>query len=93
MVIYVPVNAADIITRPALELKRFRIFSADEVFKFVRDDRIHLFVDLMSARQVYYYAVRAVSTGTYKMGPISADAMYNGEYHSYNGGGTVKIIE
>ena len=21
----------------------------------------------------------------YKMGPVSADAMYNGEYHSYNG--------
>jgi uncharacterized protein YfaS (alpha-2-macroglobulin family) len=59
----------------------------------VRDDRIHLFVDLNEGRQVYYYAVRAVSTGNYKMGPVSADAMYNGEYHSYNGGGTVKILE
>jgi alpha-2-macroglobulin len=59
----------------------------------VRDDRIHLFVDLTSQRQVYYYAVRAVSTGKFKLGPVSADAMYNGEYHSYNGGGTVEIIE
>lgn len=57
----------------------------------VRDDRIHLFVDLTTNRQAYYYAVRAVSTGNYKMGPVSANAMYNGEYHSYNGGGTVKI--
>lgn len=57
----------------------------------VRDDRIHLFVDLTSGKQVYYYAVRAVSAGSYKMGPVSADAMYNGEYHSYHGGGTVKI--
>jgi alpha-2-macroglobulin len=57
----------------------------------VRDDRIHLFVDLNDNRQVYYYAVRAISKGNYKMGPISAEAMYNGEYHSYNGGGTVKI--
>jgi uncharacterized protein YfaS (alpha-2-macroglobulin family) len=57
----------------------------------VRDDRIHLFVDLTSEKQVYYYAVRAVSSGNYKMGPVSAEAMYRGEYHSYNGGGTVKI--
>lgn len=59
----------------------------------VRDDRINLFVDLHSGRQTYYYAVRAVSPGTYRMGPISADAMYNGEYHSYNGAGTVKVVQ
>lgn len=59
----------------------------------VRDDRIHLFVDLTSTRQVYYYAVRAVSPGLFTIGPVSADAMYNGEYHSYNGGGTVRIKE
>jgi len=35
--------------------------------------------------------VRAVSPGVYKMGPVSADAMYNGEYHSYNGAGTVVV--
>jgi uncharacterized protein YfaS (alpha-2-macroglobulin family) len=57
----------------------------------VRDDRINLFVDLHSSRQTYYYAVRAVSPGVYKMGPVSADAMYNGEYHSYHGSGTIKV--
>jgi uncharacterized protein YfaS (alpha-2-macroglobulin family) len=59
----------------------------------VRDDRINLFVNLHSMRQVYYYAVRAVSPGIYRMGPVSADAMYNGEYHSYNGAGTIKVVE
>jgi uncharacterized protein YfaS (alpha-2-macroglobulin family) len=59
----------------------------------VRDDRINLFVDLHNTRQVYYYAVRAVSPGIFKMGPVGADAMYNGEYHSYNGGGVVVITE
>jgi uncharacterized protein YfaS (alpha-2-macroglobulin family) len=59
----------------------------------VRDDRINLFVDLHNGRQVYYYAVRAVTPGTFKIGPVGADAMYNGEYHSYNGGGVVMITE
>ncbi len=58
----------------------------------VRDDRINLFVDLDESRQVYYYAVRAVSPGVYHMGPVSADAMYQGEYHSYNGAGIIKVI-
>jgi uncharacterized protein YfaS (alpha-2-macroglobulin family) len=59
----------------------------------IRDDRINLFVDLHSMRQTYYYAVRAVSPGVYHMGPVSADAMYNGEYHSYNGAGTVRVTQ
>jgi alpha-2-macroglobulin len=57
----------------------------------VRDDRIHFFVNADYNKQVYYYAVRAVSPGTYKMGPVSADAMYNGEYHSYNGAGIIVV--
>lgn len=57
----------------------------------VRDDRIHFFVDLSTNRQSYYYAVRAVSPGVYRMGPVSADAMYNGEYHSYHGAGVIKV--
>ncbi|HEU4574663.1 MAG TPA: hypothetical protein VFS36_06635, partial [Chitinophagaceae bacterium] len=58
----------------------------------VRDDRIHFFVDAYHNKQTYYYAVRAVSPGQYKMGPVSADAMYNGEYHSYNGAGIIKVV-
>lgn len=59
----------------------------------VRDDRIHFFVDADQTRKVYYYAVRAVSPGNYKMGPVSADAMYNGEYHSYNGAGVIRVVQ
>lgn len=59
----------------------------------IRDDRIHFFVDAYNNKQTYYYAVRAVSPGQYKMGPVSADAMYNGEYHSYNGAGVIRITQ
>jgi alpha-2-macroglobulin len=57
----------------------------------VRDDRIHFFVDAGSKKQTYYYAVRAVSTGIFRQGPVSADAMYNGAIHSYNGAAIIKI--
>ena len=59
----------------------------------VRDDRIHLFVDAYYNKRTFYYAVRAVSPGIYKMGPVSADAMYNGEYHSYHGAATIKVLQ
>lgn len=58
----------------------------------VRDDRLNLFTDIGSSPKVFYYMVRAVSPGTYRLGPVQADAMYNGMYHSYNGAGTIKVI-
>lgn len=58
----------------------------------VRDDRIHLFTDMIANRQVFYYSVRAVTPGHYRYGPLSADAMYKPEYHSYNGYGILKVI-
>lgn len=59
----------------------------------VRDDRINLFTSIGSYAETYYYAVRAVSPGTYQMGPVMADAMYNGEYHSYNGAGVIRVTQ
>jgi alpha-2-macroglobulin len=59
----------------------------------VRDDRIHFFVDADYTTKKFYYAARAVSPGIYKMGPVSADAMYNGEYHSYNGAGVIRVTQ
>src|SRR5258706_2097795 len=59
----------------------------------VRDDRIHFFVDADNNKQTYYYSVRAVSPCNYKMWPVSADAMYNGEYHSYNGAGVIRLVQ
>ncbi len=57
-----------------------------------RDDRVNLYTDIGNDTKYFYFLVRAVSRGTFRMGPIGADAMYNGEYHSYHGGGTV-IVE
>jgi len=61
-----------------------------------RDDRVNIYTTASPSTKHrkyynYYYMVRAVSKGDYVMGPASADAMYNGEYYSYNGGGMVKI--
>lgn len=59
----------------------------------IRDDRIIYFLNLKGkVTRHYYYIVRAVSTGTFVMGPVGADAMYNGEYHSYHGAGKI-IVE
>jgi uncharacterized protein YfaS (alpha-2-macroglobulin family) len=62
-----------------------------EHFDF-RDDRVNIFASASPTEiKSFYYVCRAVSRGTFKMGPVSADAMYNGEYHSYNGAGTVTV--
>lgn len=58
-----------------------------------RDDRVNLFTTVNNTERSYYYMVRAVSPGSYTMGPVQADAMYNGYYHSYNGGGIVTVME
>lgn len=57
-----------------------------------RDDRVNFFTTATDKPKYFYYTVRAVSLGNYRMGPVSADAMYAGEYHSYNGAGTVKVL-
>jgi len=64
-----------------------------------RDDRVNIYTTATPYSynedkykyKNYYYMVRAVSKGAYVMGPASADAMYNGEYYSYHGGGKVTI--
>ena len=58
-----------------------------------RDDRVHIYTYATNEPKYFYYMVRAVSPGTFQMGPASADAMYNGEYHSYFGGGEVTVTE
>lgn len=58
----------------------------------IRDDRINLFTKATKKTKTFYYLVRAVSRGNFKMGPASADAMYNGEFYSYNGSRTIKIV-
>ncbi len=63
-------------------------------FRDIRDDRINYFSTLTSNEtRHFYYVVRAVSKGVFQMGPVGADAMYDGEYHSYSGGGLVAISD
>jgi uncharacterized protein YfaS (alpha-2-macroglobulin family) len=59
----------------------------------IRDDRISLFATADGTTRNYYYLCRAVSRGLYVMGPVSADAMYNGEYHSLSGAGVMRVAE
>lgn len=61
-------------------------------YQDIRDDRISFFVSANANTHYFYYFVRAVSPGTFQMGPVGADAMYNGEYHSYNGDGVVRVV-
>lgn len=59
--------------------------AAQADYKDVRDDRMNLIVTATPKINKYYYLCRAVSLGTFNVGAIGADAMYRGEYHSYNG--------
>ena len=59
----------------------------------IRDDRIIFFTGIGNYTMYFYYLVRVVSKGTFNAGPVGADAMYNGEYHSYNGGGVIKVAD
>ncbi len=63
----------------------------DYDFRDIRDDRIHFFATATGHEQTFYYLARAVTPGTYQLGPVGADAMYNGEYHSYHGSGKVVV--
>jgi hypothetical protein len=63
----------------------------DPEYTDFRDDRVNFFVDAKPQPQHFYYVVRAVSKGKFKLGPVSADAMYSGEYHSYHGAGSFVI--
>jgi hypothetical protein len=59
----------------------------------IRDDRILYFTSAYARNtETFYYMLRAVNTGTFQLPAIGAEAMYDPNYHSYNGAGTVKII-
>jgi uncharacterized protein YfaS (alpha-2-macroglobulin family) len=60
-------------------------------YRDIRDDRIHFFTTAGNGVQTFYYLARAVTPGTYQLGPVGADAMYNGAYHSYHGSGKVVV--
>ncbi|GAB2550732.1 alpha-2-macroglobulin [Spirosoma aerophilum] len=57
----------------------------------LRDDRINFYTTATGTPRTFYYLARAVSKGRFVVGPVSADAMYNAEYRSYNGAGVLTI--
>jgi uncharacterized protein YfaS (alpha-2-macroglobulin family) len=60
----------------------------------IRDDRLLLFTNLDRKRtREFYYLLRVVNQGTYQLPVIGAEAMYDQEFHSYNGAAVVKILE
>lgn len=57
----------------------------------IRDDRIHFFTTAGAQEKTFYYQVRVTSKGKFTVGPAAADAMYQGEYRSYSGGGRITV--
>lgn len=59
----------------------------------IRDDRLLLFTNVQRNKtNDFYYLLRVVNQGTYQLPVIGAEAMYDQEYHSYNGSGVIKIL-
>ena len=57
----------------------------------IRDDRISFFTTATATTKKFYYTIRVVGKGEFVMGPVSADAMYNGQYHSYSGSAKISV--
>lgn len=57
----------------------------------IRDDRINFYTTANAQEKTFYYLVRVITKGKFTLGPVSADAMYNGEMRSYSGGGSVVV--
>ncbi len=57
----------------------------------IRDDRINFYTTANAEEKTFYYLVRVVAKGHFTSGAVSADAMYNAEFRSYSGGGSLKV--
>ena len=79
---------------PATELKWVPQNPMYVQYMDIRDDRLLLFTNLnRNKTNEFYYLLRVVNQGTYQLPVIGAEAMYDQEYHSYNGAGVVKISQ
>jgi hypothetical protein len=61
----------------------------------IRDDRINFYTSFKyrEREKKFYYLVRAVTKGEFVYPPISAEAMYDGNYVSLTGKGLLKVVE
>ncbi|MBN1637673.1 MAG: alpha-2-macroglobulin family protein [Ignavibacteriales bacterium] len=58
----------------------------------IRDDRIILFTDInFNSTKDYYYMLRVVNQGKFQLPVIGAEAMYDREFHSFNGAGVIEV--
>ncbi len=58
----------------------------------IRDDRVLVFPQQVQGQRAWHYAVRAVTPGTYRLAPIAAESMYDGDIRS-RGVGAVFTVE
>ncbi len=60
----------------------------------VRDDRLLLFTTLQRKKTTeFFYMLRVVNKGKYNLPVIGAEAMYDREFHSFNGAGVVTVLQ
>lgn len=61
----------------------------------IRDDRILLYTSFRGGKkqQQFYYAIRAVTPGTFVLPPVNAEAMYDAAYSSTSGQGRVRVVQ
>ncbi len=58
----------------------------------IRDDRLVLFASFDGTSEYhFYYAVRAVTSGSFTLPPIKAECMYDPSIHSTSGKGSVTV--
>jgi len=82
------------IENPRLNAEREMSWIKDKAtpdYQDMRDDRINFFTTASGVSKTFYYMVRAVSKGNFVLGPVGADAMYNGQYYSYWGAGKMVV--
>ncbi|NOZ62442.1 MAG: hypothetical protein GXO74_12265, partial [Calditrichaeota bacterium] len=77
-------------SRKALNWLKERNYLPD--YLDIRDDRLVFYGDLKRGREInFYYALRAVTAGTFRLPPVRAEAMYNPEKSSVASGVVVLI--
>lgn len=57
----------------------------------MRDDRLLLYSGVSTYQRTFYYTIRAVTEGEFKVPMIMAEAMYNPDYSSISSGGKLVI--
>ncbi|MEM0998781.1 MAG: MG2 domain-containing protein [Bacteroidota bacterium] len=60
----------------------------------VRDDRLLLFTSMPAkTTRKFYYMLRAVNAGTFRLAPLGCEAMYDPEFKSYHGARTIRVAK